>query len=243
MPTAELDTPSILRAHLSATTELFAEQRTSDQVRDAMDGVSGGERRTLRLHLALALADEMAAAEPRDRRRMRREHDRILRALGRVRADDFASDVAFVEMWSAWRNGRANADRLAERYTTRHRESGGELIYVAWLIRGEIDAEADEWEDAADDYRYLLGALDHPLYPFALLRTAHSQRERGQGEEARATLTEVVALSCREMSEQAEMVVRVAAAEIDARLVDGRSPDCGTEAAPRGEDERPPGFQ
>lgn len=243
VPRASFDGVGILRTHLAASTDLFSDARSPDELKDALRGTRGVERRTLQLQRAVALSDAMQGAEARDARRMRRDIDRIFRPLRRVRADAEAARIAFVELWVAWRTGRSNAPRLAERYTTRHREAGGDLVYVAWLIKGEIDAEADEWDDARRSYRFLLGSLAHPLYGFALLRTGHAQREAGEADEARRTLEEVVALSCQELTDAAQQVVRVAAAEIDARLIEGRATDCAGQEVERGVDELPPGFR
>lgn len=249
VPTAELDPVAILLAHAENNTDFFAEpEQTIDQLKAERRNVRGAERRALLLRIAVAHLYAAAAAElddeSRDARRHRRDAQRRAQDAAQGSRDDaIQAKSAFVELWNAWRGHRSNAARLAERFTTRHRESGP-LLFLAWIIRGEIELEEGHWREAERSYRYVLGQLEHPLYAFALLRTAHTLQERERGDEARDMITQVVEIGCHgELTPELELTVEAAANELQVRLVDGRPLDCSEAGQGGGEDEVPPGFE
>ena len=249
VPSTELDPVAILQTHAENNTGFFAEpEQTLDQLQDARRAARGNERREVILRMAVANLYLAAAAEHDDEVRAARRHrrDALREAQSAARGSRDAqllAKAAFVELWNAWQGQRSNAERLAERFTTRHRESGP-LLYLAWLIRGEIAIEDGQWADAERSYRYLLGHLDHPLYAFALLRTAHTLQERDRREEAREMMRQVVDIGCHgELPPELELTVEAAAHELQVRLAEGRPVDCTDAAQGGGEDERPPGFE
>lgn len=147
----------------------------------------------------LAYAHLWAAEVEQDERAARRHHRDAARVADRAgrrsRDSQLAAEVAFVGLWSAWRRGTANAAARAERFTTRHREAG-ELLNLAWMIRGELAMAAGDFEGAKAGYRFLMGYLDHPLYAFCLFRTAEAQRALGQMDDAHQAFVEVAQLGC-----------------------------------------------
>ena len=249
VPTTELDPVAILLTHAENNTDFLAEpEQTLEQLEEERRSVRGNERRAVMLRIAVAHLYAAAAAELDDEVRTARHHRRDAQrqaqnAARGTRDDQLKAKSAFVQLWNAWQGQRGNAARLAERFTTRHRESGP-LLYLAWIIRGEIALEDGDWGDAERSYRYVLGQLEHPLYAFALLRTAHTLQERERGEEARDMITQVVHIGCHsELSSELELTVEAAANELQVRLHEGRPVDCEDAAAGGGDDEVPPGFE
>ena len=112
------------------------------------------------------------------------------------------------------------------------------------MIRGAIELGEGHWREAERAYRYLLGHIEHPLYPFALLRTAHTLQERERGGEAREMMEQVIAMGCHgEQTPELELTVEAAAYELQVRLNEGRPLDCTEAGQGGGEDELPPGFE
>lgn len=46
-------------------------------------------------------------------------------------------------------------------------------------MRGELAIAEEDWDSTASAYRYVLGHLEHPLYAYALYRTAETQERLG----------------------------------------------------------------
>ena len=181
------------------TSTLKPPERSIEELEQAARDNRGAERRQAMRDVAYAhlfAADE--ATEAREARRHRRQASRFANMASRGSSDDWLkAETDFVEVWSAWQADRPGAGNVAERFTRRHRTSG-DLLMLAWIIRGEVAFEDEEWDEASEAFRYLLGSLDHPLYGYALYRTAKIHEARGNTEEHRQALREVVQLGCRD---------------------------------------------
>jgi len=217
MRPAEFDPAEYLKSYGAEHTPTLAvipeDVETLEQERRS---ARGAERRPALRRLALAhmfLADE--ATERRDIRRHRRAAQRYARQVRRGNRDAYlGSEMAFLDLWIAWQSGSRNAARTADRFTDRHLQSG-ELLIMAWLIRGEIAFAKERWRPAERAYRYVVALIDHPLYAFALYRTAYVHKGAGRVEEARQALEEVSQLGCaREVDRAVAVMAERAAAEL-----------------------------
>lgn len=180
-----------------ARTPLLREDaRSIEELEAARDRARGAERRRALLDLAQAHMLVAGESSSRDERRHRAQAERYASAAATGSRDsEILAASAFIELWLAYRAGDRNAAARAARFTTRFAQSG-ELVLLAWVMRGELALSGEEWDSAATAYRYVLGQLEHPLYAYALYRTAETQERSGRREEARATLEEVARLGC-----------------------------------------------
>jgi tetratricopeptide (TPR) repeat protein len=156
----------------------------------------------------------LSAGESTDRaeRRHRSQAERYASAAAAgTRETEILAASAFIELWLAYRAGDRNATARAERFTTRFSQSG-ELALLAWVMRGELAFAAEAWDEALNAYRYVLGQLEHPLYAYALYRTAETEQRAGRQEEAQHTFDEVIRLGCDERANEAtqQMALRAA---------------------------------
>jgi hypothetical protein len=213
----ELDSAAFLRAYAAEHTTTFAAPSASIEELDAERREARGDERRAAMR-ALAIAHLLAAEDVADDREARKHRRDALRFAGHAargsRDDYLKAEMDFVELWSAWRAERRGASRVAERFTRRHLSSG-DLLVLAWLIRGEIDLGAERHDDARTSYRYVLGLIEHPLYAFALYRTASSHQAAGEMREARDALHEVRQLACAdEVAPEIEEIALRAATEL-----------------------------
>jgi hypothetical protein len=65
------------------------------------------------------------------------------------------------------------------------------LFYAAHFWTAESLLALDRGEAAREEYRWILGELDSPLYPLAMLRTAHAYWDQGDVAEAQSNLEHV----------------------------------------------------
>ena len=199
----------------------------------------------LELQTKLAVANLWAAeSEPDERaaRRQRRTAERAAAEVARRSRDPWVvTAMDLVSVMAEWRDGAAGAPRSAERFTTRHFD-GGELLIVGWLVRGEIALAAERYEDAATAFRFLLGQLDHPLYVFALWRTARCYQGLGRTADARQALHDADDMGHRRgTSPQAQRVAATARAELGLPpRVAGEVENEPAAATTAGDEERPP---
>lgn len=200
-PVRELEAGAYLRLYATEEVESLALPTDSlEELDERRKAASGGDRIQATRALVVALMWEAdSAAEADDKRtaaRHRRRADQLARNLSRrVRDDLIRADMDFARLWMAWRAARPNAQSLAERFTSQHLRSGS-LLMMAWLIRGELAFAQKRWNDASAAYRYVVAQIDHPLYGFALFRTAHCLHKQKREEDAEQALREVVALGC-----------------------------------------------
>lgn len=197
------------------TTTLRPPERSIEELEQAVREERGDARRQAARELALAHLFAAEASEGRDATRHRRSALRWAGRAVRGSSDDWMkAEMAFVEVWSAWRAERRTASNVAERFARRH-PTGGDLVFLSWIIRGEAALAAERWDDAATAFRYILGSLDHPLYPYALYRTAKVYDGQGRGEDRDQALREVVQLACADdVSEEARQLAGIAQAEL-----------------------------
>ncbi len=200
-----------LRSYGKTNVSTFEQEvRDSETVLPLMREARGAERKALQRELALAYLWEAEAEtdERKSRRLWRQTRKAAERAAARVRDDWVRAEMAFVQLWSAWRSGARNALRKSERFTSRHL-GGGDLLLMAWAIRGELALAAEEWEEARTSFRYLLGHIEHPLYAYALFRDGEALRGLDRPDEAIANFEQVRDMGCEPDAPPA--VLRVAA--------------------------------
>lgn len=80
---------------------------------------------------------------------------------------------------------------LLTRFTHRHKRA--DLVYYSarfWLAEAYL--ELNQTSQALTQYRYVLGELESPLYPLALLRTAHCHWDQGEADQARTNMQYVL---------------------------------------------------
>lgn len=192
-----IDPPALLLEVGASTTELLRAPEQSIEALDAARGEARGpdRRRALR-DLARAHLVAAEGAEDREARRHRRSAERFAENAAQGSRDSaFNAEMAFVQIWLAWRGGAASASGRAERFTTRFAEATS-LAPIVWMIRGEIAFESQRWDEAATAFRFVLGQLGHPLYAYALYRTAACLAQQGREEDSRQALREVAQLGC-----------------------------------------------
>ena len=218
-----IDVPELLLAFAQTHTNWLRQgEETVEQLEESMRAARGAERRVAMRELAVA---QLLAAEVefgRDARSTRRSATRTAESAARGSHDEtLEAEMAFVALWAAWREDQGSAERLAERFVRVHLGSG-ELLIMAWIIRGEIAFAGEEWEPAATGYRYVLGMLEHPLYALALYRTAHCLRGLERNEEGRQALREVRELGCAQGAAiEVRRVASVASYELGSGVVLG----------------------
>jgi hypothetical protein len=227
-------------------------QGTIDDLEAARRAARGVDRLRAQRDLARAHLFAGEHSEGREQRNHYREMNELTTTSTRVRDEQLASDLDFLALWASWRGGMRNADARAQRFVDRHATSP-DLVLIAWIIRGEIAFEAHAWDDALECYRAVLGRLGHPLYAFALYRSARVWHEQGREDDAQQALREVRDLGCGTDVSPATLHIANASAhalgEQTAPDTSGRErpascPEGGvpTTAGPL-EDERPPVLQ
>lgn len=232
----------LIEASAARVPLLRRDERSIEELDAARDAARGVGRRTALLDLARAHMLEAAESDDRERRRHRASAERFADAAANGSRDDWVqAQAAFVELWLAYRAGDRSASSRAERFTTRHAQSG-ELALLGWVVRGEIAFAAEDWDGAIASYRYVLGELGHPLYAYALYRTAQAHSRDGDAEGSRQALGEVARLGCdRDVPEPTLRIALHAARESGdgiRRASDGREvPAICPEASAGGEDE------
>lgn len=189
--------------------------RSIEELDAARRDARGAERRQLVRELVTAHLYASEGAEGREARRLRRRAEQLADATMRGSRDStLVAELSLAELWMSWRAGAANAEARATRFTERHRDAG-DLLTLAWMVRGEIALEAERFEDAITSFRFALGQLESPLYGYALLRTAEAERRLGRADEASQALSEVEQLGCA--AEPSAFVVRLARAAASQR--------------------------
>ena len=243
---SDFDPLAFLMEIANSQTELLrAPDESVETLMERRTSVSGAERRQVlrdlaRAHLALA-----RTAEGREARRHREAFARFSdSAVNGSRDDHPNAEMAFLEVWLDFETEGRNAASRAERFTTRHDQSG-DLLVLVWMIRGELALRAEDWEGARAGFRFVLGQLGHPLYAYALYRTAFAWHSAGDDEQARQALEEAAALGCDgSASEPTRRMALLAAHQLGLglRAEDGRNvPEtCPTRDAETAEGWRPP---
>jgi hypothetical protein len=175
---------------------LHRPDRSIEELQAARDAAQGAERRAAVRELVIANLFAAEDAHGRDARRIRRRTEELVdTALRRNRDQTVAAEMAFVRLWLSWRAGLRNAQTRAQNFTERF-QSAGNLLMLAWMIRGEIAFDDEHYDDAITAFRFALGQLEHPLYGYALLRTAHAYQRMHRTEDANQAFSEVERLGC-----------------------------------------------
>lgn len=157
---------------------------------------TGPERRQILRDLARAHLALVPSTEGREARRHRDDVRRFADAASNGTRDaHLLAEMAFLELWLDFTTEGRNATSRAERFTARH-ERSGELLVLAWMIRGELALRESDWEGARSAFRFVMGQLGHPLYGYALYRTAFAWHSAGDEDQARQALEEAAALGC-----------------------------------------------
>jgi hypothetical protein len=154
----------------------------------------------------LAFAHVVAAEglSEADARRHRREALRLVqRASQRNRNEDQVRDLRFLRAWNAYRSGSSRALELFVAFTARFQDHA-EITRLAWMLRGELAFTREDWAGARDGFRFVMASLDHPLYRFALYRTAQIDGREGHAEEGRRALEDVRDRACRSDATEAD---------------------------------------
>ena len=258
--TPDAEEPTTLRAPASDSAAFLLEvggtltdvlTRPSESIEslEASRGASRGEERR-RIQRDLARAHMLAAEETegREQRRHRTDATTAADAAAHGSHDDrLVAEMDFLALWVAWRAGQRSADGRAQRFVRQH-ETSRDLVLMAWLIRGEVAFAEEEWDDAITAYRAVLGHIGHPLYAFALYRSARAWHEDGRSDESRQALGEVRDLGCSADASPATLHVALAASTAlgdgsvtgpDGRERPATCPEEGSTAHTT-EDERPP---
>jgi hypothetical protein len=219
-----------------------------EELEAARRAARGAERRQRDRDLARAHLFAAEDTEGRESRGHLREASESARTAAQSSRDEtLNAEMDFLQLWSAWRAGQAAATGRAQRFVSRH-ESSRDLVLMAWIIRGEVAFADEEWDDAIEAYRAVLGRLGHPLYAFALYRTARAQFQDGHVEESHQALEEVRDLGCPSDASAPTIHVALAATHALSGATrtgpDGRErpASCPEEAVASHatEDERPP---
>ncbi|MGE0786324.1 MAG: hypothetical protein AB7S26_11595 [Sandaracinaceae bacterium] len=129
-------------------------------------------------------------------------------------SDALRAELEFSQLWAAWRARHPSALALSERFTTRF-ASAGDLVAVAWMIRGELAYGERLTDESLTAFRFGMNRIGEPIYAYALWRTAAVQRERGEELEARESLLAVEREACdRDAVEVVRLIAFDAAAEL-----------------------------
>jgi hypothetical protein len=223
---------------------------TVEELEGLRRAARGPERRQRERDLARAHLFAAEETEGRESRRHLREATEMARSASTSSRDEtLVAEMDFLQLWAAWRAGQAAASGRAERFVTRH-ETSRDLVLMSWIIRGEVAFADEHWDDAIEAYRAVLGRLGHPLYAFALYRTARADFQAGRTDESRQALEEVRDLGCPSDASAPTLHVALAATHALAGrtrvAADGsaRPESCPLEAATSHatEDERPPSL-
>lgn len=231
----------------SLTEALARPSRSIEELEGVRRAARGTDRRIAERDLARA---HLFAAEETTGRE-RRAHFRAVQELtggARVRDASLAAELDLIGLWGAWRSGARTADGRAQRFADQHEEAR-DLVLLAWLVRGEIAFARERWDDALAAFRAPLGRLGHPLYAYALYRSAHVMRAQGREDDMRQALAEVRDLGCARDASASTIRVSLEATralgEAVRRVDDRDRPERCATAAPAiaagGEEERPPG--
>lgn len=205
----------LLEVGADATVVLRRPERSIEELDAARVEARGNDRRAAVRDLVVAHMFAAEEADEREARRLRRRAEQLADAAVRGSRDaGLNAEVDFARLWMSWRSGAANAEPRATRFTERHRTARA-LLPLAWMIRGELALASERFDDAVASFRFALGDLEHPLYAYALWRTAASYRRLGRADDATQALTEVERLGCA--SGASAFVVRIATAAASER--------------------------
>lgn len=218
---SDFDAPRFLGAFAEASTGIMKpEPEIAATLADSITPkLKGAERRELERRLARArLAEAETAADLKQRKKTLAQAMRSAERAQKGESDGFrAAEAEFLALWIAWRSERPTRASLAEAFT-RTRSDTVELYALAWALRGEIALEMERWDEAKAAFRALFGHIEHPLYAYALYRTAAAHAGAGEDDEQKQALTEAMNMGCaRGARAEAMEMALLAAAELGER--------------------------
>lgn len=145
------------------------------------------ERRVLEAQAALEAATRDVRTEHRALARLERQLDDA--------PEHARTALRFAIVWSAWRAGDQSAAERAERFTEQN-DRAGDLLALAWMLRGELALSANRPGEARRAFRFGMNRLGEPLYAFTLWRTATAHLEEGDDVAARESLVALERAGC-----------------------------------------------
>lgn len=243
-PAPTFEPRAFLEAIAAEQTDLLrAPERSIEALMAAREGTSGEERRGIFRDLARAHAALARSSDGREAHRQRERADRFAEQAG-ARDAHIEAEMDFLALWMDWESDARNVAARAERFTRRHDDAGA-LLALVWMIRGELALQAGEWQPARDAFRFVLGSLGHPLYGYALYRTALAWHSEGDEAQTRQALEEAAALGCPDDASAPTSRIALLAARqlgVEERAEGGRSvpASCPESSAPEAEGWRPP---
>lgn len=214
---SDIDVPMLLlEVGAERIPSLRKPEEPVDALEDAVRAGRGPERMDALRKLARArlwAAEE--AGDEAEAKRIRKAAARTVRdARGRTKNQAVLAELRFVDLWNAWRAEKNGAEEVAAHYVETQQEAG-ELEVFAWLLRGEMALAREDFPQAAEAFRWLVVQIDHPLYAYALWRTAACYRGMGREDDAKQALKEATEIGERRGAHAAaQKVAAVARAEL-----------------------------
>lgn len=104
------------------------------------------------------------------------------------RSDELRDPLLIARTYLAAECGLARKALPALRRFTKRRDSADFFFFAGHFWSGESYLALDRLEAAKTQFRWVLGELESPLYPLAMLRTAHCYWDDGEAEGAREQL-------------------------------------------------------
>jgi hypothetical protein len=241
----------LLEVGATLTDCLVPPTETIDALEASRRAARGVERRRVEKDLMRAHLFAAETAEGREQTAHYRAIQDLSTSTVRIRDEDLLAQIDFLALWGAWRSGHRSADQRAQRFVTHH-EASHDLVLMAWIIRGEVAFADHRWDDALESFRAVLGRLGHPLYAFALYRSARCWLEQGRTDDSRQALNEVRDLACSTSASAPTIHIALAATTAlgEQTVTDAtgheRPASCATHTTTSSssslEDERPPGV-
>jgi tetratricopeptide (TPR) repeat protein len=156
----------------------------------------GGEKSALRTTLAELYAVVGDHREKRDERARSQVCAKAWSSLARQAksARELAEALQIAQGYLGAECGEAFARKaipILDR-STKKSASADLMYYAARFWHGEVLLEAGMTSKALTEYRYVLGEIESPLYPLALLRTAHCHWDAGDVDQARESMQYVL---------------------------------------------------
>lgn len=129
---------------------------------------------------------------------VREEYDaltRLGRRFQRGASEDLSARIEFAILWVAWRTEQSDAGELGEAFTEAH-PGAGDLLALAWMIRGEVAAAERRPQPSLAAFRFGMNRLGEPIYAYSLWRSAAVQEAAGDSAGARESLLGVEQEGC-----------------------------------------------
>lgn len=180
-------------------TTLRQPEQSLDELRSAIRSARGEERRQALYQMALYQYFRSGeVADAGQARVHRRAALQVIRRASRAReTETLDRDLAFLNIWCSWLEGRQSVRNLIRRYQ-RDFNDNDELSRIVWSILGEFEAENERWSEATDAWRNLIGDSSDPLYAYALLRQGQALNASGESRQASRALRQARRYACHD---------------------------------------------